>query len=182
MIRTGRLWLRLPEHEDVPGVVRFYTENREHLEPWSPLAPPGFLTPEYWHEQVELRRAEVREGTGARLFLFPGDRPRTVVGNLSLTQVARGALRSCTLGYSLAAGEQGRGYMAEAVRAAVEWAFAEWGMHRVCANYMPRNHRSGRVLRACGFRVEGYSASYLLIQGRWEDHVNTAVVNPREVG
>ena len=181
MIRTERLELRLPEHADVPEVVRFYVDNRDHLEPWAPVAPPGFLTEEFWHDQVETRRAELREGAGARFFLFALERPQRVIGNVSLTQVARGALQACNLGYSLAADAQGHGYMVEAVRAAVAWAFAEWGLHRVSANYMPRNHRSGRVLRACGFRVEGYSPYYLQIHGRWEDHVNTAIVNPRDL-
>lgn len=178
MIRTERLVLRLPEAADVPEVLRFYTENREHLEPWSPAAPPGFYTENYWLEQVALRRREYADGLGARLFVFPQDRPQRVAGNLSLTQVHRGALQACDLGYSLDAGEQGRGYMVEAVRGAVRFAFEEWGLHRVMASYMPHNRRSAAVLRRAGFQVEGYSREFLLIAGRWEDHINTAIVNP----
>ena len=178
MIRTGRLILRLPEHEDVPEIVRFYTENRDHLEPWSPVASATFYTEGYWHDQVEIRRSEFQEGLGARLFIFPIDRPRRVVGNLSLTQILRGPAQTCNLGYSLAAEAQGLGYMLEAVEAAVRYAFEELGLHRIEASYMPHNHRSARVLSQAGFRIEGYATAYLLINGRWEDHVNTAIVNP----
>jgi ribosomal-protein-alanine N-acetyltransferase len=68
--------------------------------------------------------------------------------------------------------------MTEAVRAAVDFAFGTWGLHRVAANYMPRNTRSGAVLERCGFKVEGHAPAYLLINGRWEDHVLTAIINP----
>ncbi|HXB04460.1 MAG TPA: 30S ribosomal protein S5 alanine N-acetyltransferase, partial [Candidatus Angelobacter sp.] len=46
------------------------------------------------------------------------------------------------------------------------------------ANYMPRNTRSAAVLARCGFKVEGHAPAYLLIDGRWEDHVLTAITNP----
>lgn len=82
------------------------------------------------------------------------------------------------IGYSLAADAQGHGYMVEAVRGAVAYAFRELRLHRVMANYMPHNRRSGAVLRRAGFTVEGYARDYLRIDGRWEDHVLTAIVNP----
>src|SRR5206468_11042647 len=108
--------------------------------------------------------------------------PDAIVGNLNLTQVHRGAFQSCVLGYNLAADHQGRGYMTEAVGAAVDFAFRSWNLHRVAANYMPRNSRSAAVLERCGFKIEGHAPSYLLIDGRWEDHVLTAIINPDWVG
>jgi ribosomal-protein-alanine N-acetyltransferase len=68
--------------------------------------------------------------------------------------------------------------MVEAVGAAVGYAFAVLRLHRVMANYMPHNVRSAAVLRRAGFTVEGYARDYLLINGRWEDHVLTGIVNP----
>jgi ribosomal-protein-alanine N-acetyltransferase len=82
------------------------------------------------------------------------------------------------LGYNLALEEQGKGYMTEAVAAAVKFAFGTWKLHRVAANYMPRNTKSGAVLERCGFLVEGHAPAYLLINGTWEDHVLTAITNP----
>jgi ribosomal-protein-alanine N-acetyltransferase len=111
--------------------------------------------------------------------VFPIARPERVVGNLSLTQIQRGPAQTCNLGYALAAEEQGQGYMLEAVQGAVHYAFEELRLHRVEASYMPHNHRSARVLSRAGFQVEGHSTAYLMINGRWEDHVNTAIVNPR---
>lgn len=180
MIETPRLQLRLPELADVPEAIRFYRDNLEHLRPFSPVFPANHLTDEYWREQVRLRRDEYDAGAGARLFMFTREEPSRIVGNLSLTGVQRGALQQCFLGYGLAAEAQGRGYMLEAVKAAVAFAFEELGLHRVVANYMPHNRRSARVLRDAGFQVEGYFVSYLKLAGRWEDHLSAAIVNPAD--
>ena len=178
MIRTSRLELRLPSTEDVPEVIRFYTENREHLQPWSPGWPDNFFSEEFWREQVEQREQELRAGLGARMFVFKLSEPARVIGNVSLTQVVRGPLQQCVLGYALAAGEQGHGYMLEAVQGAVRYAFDDLRLHRVEASHMPRNERSASLLKKAGFEAEGLAHAYLLINGRWEDHVNTALVNP----
>ena len=179
LVQSERLQLRLPEDGDVSQVVRFYLENREHLQPWSPRFSDETFQPEYWFDQVSERRAELDAGLGARMFIFPSEDPGTVIGNLSLNQVHRGPAQSCLMGYSLAASAQGHGYMVEAVLAAVGYAFDRLGLHRVMANYMPHNVRSAAVLRRAGFTVEGYAREYILINGRWEDHILTAIVNSK---
>jgi ribosomal-protein-alanine N-acetyltransferase len=178
LVRSERLQLRLPEDGDVPQVVRYYRENRDHLQPWSPRFSEDTFKPEYWFNQVTERRAELEAGLGARMFIFAGEDPRAVIGNLSLNQIQRGPVQYCVMGYSLAVEAQGRGYMVEAVRAAVGFAFGDLRLHRVMANYMPHNVRSAAVLRRAGFTIEGYAREYILIDGRWEDHILTSIVNP----
>ncbi len=162
----------------MPEIVRYYRENRDHLQPFSPAFSTGFLDEALWLEQVRDRTVEASTDAGFRGFLFTRAAPDRIAGNLNLTQVHRGAFQSCVLGYNLAAGEQGKGYMTEAVRGAVAFAFETWKLHRVAANYMPRNTRSAAVLERCGFKIEGRAPAYLLINGRWEEHVLTAITNP----
>ena len=178
MIETERLTVRLPDVADVPEIIRYYGINREHLQPFSPTFAPDFLDEAMWHEQVRIRTREHASGESFRAFLFAREAPDRIVGNLNLTQVHRGALQSCVLGYNLARDEQGKGYMTEAVKGAVAFAFEKWRLHRVNATHMPRNERSALVLRRSGFHVEGLASAYLLINGKWEDHVLTAIVNP----
>jgi [ribosomal protein S5]-alanine N-acetyltransferase len=178
VFETERLCLRLPTREDAAAVADFYLVNREHLQPWSPTLHPGLFSAGFWAGEAERRLGEYLAGLEVRGFLFRRDDPGRVVGNLTLDQIVRGAFHGCTLGYALAAGAQGRGYMLEAVRGAVAYAFGTLGLHRVMANYMPRNRRSATVLRQAGFVVEGYAREYLRINGRWEDHVLTAITNP----
>ena len=178
MFETERLTVRLPDVSDVPEIIRYYGNNRDHLQPFSPTFAPDFLDAAMWQEQVRIRTREHAAGESFRAFLFAREAPDRIVGNLNLTQVHRGALQSCVLGYNLARDEQGKGYMTEAVKGAVAFAFETWRLHRVTANHMPRNERSAAVLRRAGFQVEGLAPAYLLINGRWEDHVLTAIVNP----
>jgi ribosomal-protein-alanine N-acetyltransferase len=182
LYETERLVVRLPERATAGAVAAFYADNREHLQPWSPTLHAGLFSPSFWLTEAERRRAEFESGREARGFLHLREAPGRVVGNLSLTQIVRGAAHACNLGYALAADAQGRGYMLEAVRGAVVYAFGPLGLHRVAADYMPRNRRSAAVLRQAGFVVEGYARDFLLIDGRWEDHVLTAITNPEWPG
>ena len=178
VIESERLIIRLPEAADVSEVIRYYRDNRAYLQPYSPTFPSEFLDERTWLDQVKIRAQEMAAGDGLRAFIFVKVAPRTVVGNINLTQVQRGSSLSCVLGYNLGESEQGKGYMTEAVRAVVDFAFRTWGLHRVAASHMPNNVRSAEVLRRCGFEREGYARHYLKINGRWEDHILTAIRNP----
>lgn len=178
MIETQRLIVRLPELADVAGIMRYYRDNMAHLQPFSPRYTPDLLEAETWVEQVHVRVQEYAAGEAFRAFIFAKPEPGRIAGNINLNQVVRRSFQSANLGYALAAAEQGRGYMTEAVSAVVAFAFGEWGLHRIAASYMPRNVRSAAVLERCGFRIEGHARDYLQIDGHWEDHVLTSITNP----
>ena len=177
VFETDRLRIALPARAEATEVAAFYSANREHLQPWSPTFHAGLFSAEFWAGEAERRLADFEAGREVRALLYPRRGSRRVIGTLSLAQIVRGAFHACTLGYALAADAQGHGYMREAVRGAVAYAFGPLGLHRVMADYMPRNRRSAAVLRQAGFVVEGYARDYLLINGRWEDHVLTAITN-----
>ena len=60
----------------------------------------------------------------------------------------------------------------------ISYAFDELGLNRVMANYMPSNLRSEALLNRLGFVREGVAKKYLKINGVWEDHVLTSLLNP----
>ena len=178
MIETERLLLRPHRASDIPALIRYYRQNREHLTPWEPAWPEGFLTERFWQAQLAHQLDQAAAGTALRLVMMKHGERRNVIGSINFTGIQRGALLGCVLGYSLAEAEQGNGYMTEALRAATTYVFKELGLHRVMANYIPRNVRSGRLLGRLGFVIEGYARDYLLVNGRWEDHVLTSLINP----
>jgi len=45
------------------------------------------------------------------------------------------------------------------------------------AGYLPHNERSGKLLDRLGFEKEGLARKYLKINGRWEDHLLTSLIN-----
>ena len=113
-----------------------------------------------------------------RLFLFPNDEPARIIGSAHYSVFNRGAAHHCYLGYALAENAQGKGYMFEALQSANAYVFSTLNLHRIMANYMPRNQRSGNLLKRLGFTVEGFARDYVMINGQWEDHLLTSLTNP----
>lgn len=156
-------------------MVSYLTENRSHLEPWEPTRTEAFYTQELWERELRSRYSQFLTGQAARLVLFLKDKPAgPIIGVSNFTEVMRGVFQACFLGYSIHHQYQGQGIMTEALTAAIEFMFTSFKLHRIMANYMPRNERSGRLLRRLGFTVEGYARDYLKIAGKWEDHILTA--------
>jgi ribosomal-protein-alanine N-acetyltransferase len=178
VIETERLSLTLPGPAAASRLVSYFETNRAHLAAWEPPFPKGLFTNNFWERRLVQNRHEHRSGKSTRLVLLPRGEPGgPVVGLANFTQVVRGAFMACTLGYSLDQDAQGKGYMFEALRAATQHMF-DHGMHRVMANHLPTNERSGRLLRRLGFVVEGYARDYIFINGAWRDHILTSLTNP----
>src|SRR5690606_691587 len=165
-LETERTIVRTAVEADVPAIVRYYTENQEHLRPFDPERPPYFYLESFWVRQVRQNDEDYRLDRALRLFVFPRTEPERVIGNIGFSNFVRGIGQYCTLGYSIDERFEGQGLMTESLRVAIDYAFRELRLHRIEANYMPHNRRSGRVLRRLGFVVEGYSRDYLRINGR----------------
>lgn len=67
--------------------------------------------------------------------------------------------------------------MHEALQRTISYVFEELRLHRIHANYIPNNVRSGRLLARLGFAIEGYAKDYLFINDAWRDHVLTSLTN-----
>jgi ribosomal-protein-alanine N-acetyltransferase len=176
-LESKRIILRLACLDDVPAIIRYYTENKIHLAPFEPLRFSGFYTESYWYEQVKQALYEFRSDRSLQLFLFTKENENALIGSVNFRNFIRGVFQSCTLGYSLAEASQGKGYMTEALEVAITYVFAQLNTHRIMASYLPHNQRSGRLLKRLGFVVEGYARDYLLIDGQWQDHILTSLIN-----
>jgi ribosomal-protein-alanine N-acetyltransferase len=180
IIDTERLSIRLPAPEAAARVAAYFARNKARFDAWDPPHPPGFETEAYWRERLERNLSEWRAGVSARLFFFEKGRiaDGPVAGHISLAPIERGPFQSARLGYAIDQSFEGRRLVIEAVRAVLDLSFGPLGLHRVEANYVPSNERSGHVLRRCGFDVVGYARDYLFVGGAWRDHVLTAILNP----
>jgi ribosomal-protein-alanine N-acetyltransferase len=178
-LTSERLVLWLPEPQEAQRVAEYYQRNRAHHGPWSPTWSEAFFTAKHWESRLAAGRGEATADESLRLFVRErGDSQGRVCGHLSFSRFIRGPFQACFLGYALDAGVVGRGYMAEAIQAGLEHVFNVVGLHRVEANYVPTNLRSGATLRRLGFEIQGYARDYLFIDGAWRDHVLTAKTNP----
>lgn len=175
-IESERLILRLAVQDDLLSVIEYWRNNKDHLAPFGPKWPEDFFTESFWKTQIDQLQNEFAREVSVRMFLFERA-TNAAVGHLSFAGIMRSAAQFCYLGYGLAQDRQGRGYMSEIVPCAIKYAFEELKLHRVMANYMPTNERSGRLLKRLGFTVEGYARDYLCLNGKWENHILTSITN-----
>jgi len=177
-LTTSRLIVEhmAPGHAD--ALADFFRRNELHLAPWDPPRPAGITEPDFWAAECERAVEDYAHGAVVRWVLRLHAEPVQVIGRINYTQIARGPFHSCMLGYAIDHAHEGRGLMREGLEATIAHVFAVLGLHRIQANYVPQNTRSGRLLERLGFASEGLAKDYLFIDGAWRDHVLTARLNP----
>ncbi len=176
-IRTDRTVLQLLPPEKACLMARFRTENREHLTQWEPSRSSRFYTEAFWHSHLQTAIHDYYRGASVCFSILDTEESE-VLGVCNYTNIVRGTFEACHLGYAIAARHEGKGIMYEALSASNRFIFQEMRLHRIMANYQPRNRRSGELLKRLGFEIEGEARKLLKINGVWEDHILTSLLNP----
>lgn len=173
---TERMVVRLAGERDGYRLADYYSENKEFLKPWEPTRDNSHFIPSSWNNRLHLMSELHRQGNAFHFILLDNEE-NEVMGVVNFSNILRGAFHACYLGYSLGKKWQGQGLMHEALVHAIRYMQKHQGMHRIMANYMPHNSRSGNLLTRLGFEREGYAKQYLQIDGEWRDHVLTALTD-----
>lgn len=170
-VLTGEIvTLRAPAPQDFAAWSSLREESRSFLKPWEPQWPADDLSKASYRRRLRRYSREIREDRSYPFFVFRrGD--GELLGGATLSNLRRGVSQCATLGYWMGAPYAGKGYMSEAVRLLLPFAFVSLRLHRVEAACLPRNTASITLLEKVGFRREGYARRYLCIDGQWEDHV-----------
>ena len=177
VILGSRVLLRFPVSSDRDEFVALRRASREHLERWEPIPPSGL---DLYSPEAFDRELETHNTTESQRWLVCMNDTGAIAGRIALGNIERGPFQNGRFGYWIGSQYAGQGMMSEALALAVTHAFTPTesgglGLHRVCANIVPANTASRRVLEKVGFVKEGYSEKYLQIQGVWEDHERWAM-------
>ncbi|KHD26798.1 ribosomal-protein-alanine acetyltransferase [Vibrio caribbeanicus] len=175
--QDGDVTVRTAEPTDGKLISDYFTANRSHLKPWEPKREPAFYTESGWTQRLIKLNELHRMGLGYYLLILDTESGE-MLGTISFSNISRFPFHACNVGYSLGQCAQGRGVMSRALKLAVRYMFSIQNIHRIMASYMPRNQRSEAVLNRLGFKREGFAKDYLLIDGKWEDHNLTSLINP----
>lgn len=173
-LRTARLTLRASDPAFAEAAADYYRRNREAHARWNPPQADTMFSVEGQRERLAHSAAAVAAGTLVGWWMFTYAVPHQAIGQIHLSQIARGAFCNAMLGYSIDTAHEGRGLMREALEAVLADAFGRLRLHRVQANARPENTRSLGLLARLGFEREGLAREYLFIDGAWRDHVMTA--------
>lgn len=177
VLTAGPVTLRPPKRSDAGPWSRSRIANAAWLAPWEPSSNQG------WQERnsaAEFRRTLSRMRSAARLgsmlpfMIAYGDQ---LVGQMSASNIVRGALRSCSIGYWVDYRVAGRGIAPTALALLIDHCLTEVRLHRVEVNIRPENQASLRVVEKLGLRREGYHERFLDIDGAWRDHLCYAITS-----
>lgn len=177
VLETERLYLQSPDCVKGQQLLDYWVRNREFLEEFEPRRPEEYFTLPYQEDQLRQQQKGQEQGQSYRFYLSPKENRELIIGSIGLNNIVMGPFCSCFMGYQLDKAYLNRGFMTEAVNAAVRYGFEQLGLHRIEGNIMPRNTASIRVVEKCGFVREGLSRKYLKINGVWEDHVHYVKLN-----
>lgn len=168
MIMTGfRTIIQPPEAADEKPFLAAMRDSVGLHYPWV-SAPKD-------HEAWARYMARLRHKTEAG-FLVKRLEDGIICGVVNLNVITFDALCSAYISYFAVARQAGKGYMKEGLTQLIHYAFDKLGLHRLEANIQPQNLASIALAKSVGFRYEGYSPRYLMINGEWCDHERWAVL------
>jgi ribosomal-protein-alanine N-acetyltransferase len=150
-------------------------QSRAFLTPWEPIWPADDLTRSAYRRRLRRYSEDARADQAYAFFVFRKS-DQTLVGGLTLANVRRGVAQAGSLGYWMGASYARHGYMTEAVRTLIPFAFGTLRLHRLEAACIPTNAASTRLLEKLGFVREGLARQYLCINGLWQDHLLYALI------
>ena len=151
---TERLVLRPPRLDDARAMFEGWTQDQEVTRylTWRP------------HERIEQTQEFVQECIRA----WQGETRFPYVITLKGTGEVIGIIDpriegpKVGIGYGTARAHWGKGYVPEATRAIIEWAFQQPSIYRVYATTDVDNVASRRVMEKVGMQCEGILRSYIL--------------------
>jgi [ribosomal protein S5]-alanine N-acetyltransferase len=169
-----RIFLRPPERSDYDEWASLRARSRNFLTPWEPSWPPDALSRTSFRARITRYAEDWRTDQGYNFFIFRSD--ETLVGGLGLSNIRRGVAETASLGYWTGEPYARQGFMTAALPLVLDFAFERLRLHRVEAACLPTNAPSRSLLMRTGFQQEGYARHYLLIDGKWQDHLLFAIL------
>ena len=167
VITGERVFLRAPTTRDL---AEFIALNRASARFHRGLVSPPAQPEQYAAFLKRCRRAD------CACFLICRREDSAIVGSINLSQIFRGGFQNAYLGYHVGGPYAGQGYLTDALRLVLRYAFEDLKLHRLEANIQPENVASLALVRRAGFVREGFSRRYLKVCGRWRDHERWAII------
>ena len=170
VIKGDGIYLRYPRAADYLAWAKLRGDSRDFLSPWEPAWSDDELTRGAFRRRIKRYQKETRLDS-AYVFFVLRQSDDALLGGCTLSNVRRGVTQCCTLGYWVGARFARQGYMTSAVKALLPFIFKTLGLHRIEAACLTDNEASKSLLARTGFVQEGLARRYLLINGKWADHL-----------
>jgi ribosomal-protein-alanine N-acetyltransferase len=174
-LTAGPVVLRAPRMRDGRAWSQIRLRNEQWLAQWEPTSALGWNArnaPAAWPPLLSALRRSARTGSMLPFVITYGGQ---LVGQINVSNIVYGVLRSCTVGYWIDSAVAGRNITPTALALVIDHCLLTLGLHRVEVDIRPENVASLRVVEKLHLRREGYYERYLDIGGAWRDHLAFAV-------
>ena len=167
---TGqKVILRPPQYSDWKAWADERKKNKLYLQPWEPLWSINELERSSFVKRVRMFERLSHNDQAYSFLIYKSDN-EDFIGEVNISNVQRGIIQSCTIGYWIAKDCEGKGMMSESLELVKEFIFNELKLHRIEAACLPHNIPSLKVLLKNGFIKEGTARKLLKINDKWQDH------------
>ena len=167
---TGqKVLLRPPQYSDWRSWADERKKNELYLQPWEPLWSINELERSSFVKRVRMFERLSHNDQAYSFLIFKSD-SEDFIGEVNISNVQRGIIQSCSIGYWIAKDCEGKGMMSESLELIKEFIFNELKLHRIEAVCLPYNNPSLKVLLKNGFIKEGTARKLLKINDKWQDH------------
>ena len=167
---TGqKVILRPPQYSDWKVWADERKKNKLYLQPWEPLWSINELERSSFVKRVRMFERLSHNDQAYSFLIYKSDN-EDFIGEVNISNVQRGIIQSCTIGYWIAKDCEGKGMMSESLELVKEFIFNELKLHRIEAACLPHNMPSLKVLLKNGFIKEGTARKLLKINDKWQDH------------
>ncbi len=173
---TSHLLLKVIHADAADAVLDFYLRDKELFERFEPDRMQNFYTLQYQRQVLVFEYNMAVQKKLFRFYIYEKDNLGRIIGTVCIHHIGYGYTSSCEVGYKFSSEVHHRGYATEALRRVMQLAFGELKLHRALAWVLPDNVASIRLLERVGFVREGISRDYLLLHGRWMDHVQYSML------
>lgn len=167
-LRHGEVTLRPMKVSDARRWHQLRLENQSWLQEWEATLPIGSSVPALTYRQSA--RKLLKEAKSGSCMPFIVEYQGIVCGQLTVSGITFGSLRSCHFGYWIAEDYAGRSIMTTAAALITDHLFYTVNLHRVEVAVRPENIPSNRLMLRLGFDLEGVRKKFLHINGDWSDH------------
>lgn len=175
-LETARLMIREPKLTDLQDWHRLISD------PKTMYYLQDIMTHSIEESEENLLSAVSASQTPNRTFYFLVIELKETgefVGNIGYTVISdTPAGKIVHAGYFILPEYHGRGYVTEALREMMRFAFKEDHVHRFETGCLVENTPSERVMKKCGLIREGYSKDCEWHDGRFKDRVTYRMLKP----
>jgi len=166
-LTAGAVTLRPPRLRDGPAWSESRLRNQKWLSRWEPSAPASWTERHRTTAWPPLCSALRKAGRAGTMLPFVVTYGGSLVGQINVSNVVHGVLRSGSVGYWVDERVAGRGIIPTAVAMVIDHCFGPVRLHRIEVDIRPENEASLRVVEKLGLRREGYYQRYLVIDNGW---------------